>query len=346
LNLQDQLNDFTASLVFDPEEVEAEGQAAIDAQKKTLERLEEDRARYNNQIREIDNQGAQKRKEDRDKEVEEERKRAQIIADAYRTADQNRVEERNEVLDEIERIEEEAVNAQLSEQERALRAIDDFYFGVIERARAAGISTEEIERIQNEKRAQVNDEYRKAEEAKDEEDAAREIELQKKVQLQRVQLAGDALGAISALTEAFAGNSERSAKRAFQINKAVSIAQATISTFLAANAALTAGGNPAKLATGAQFVEAGVAVAIGLANVAKIARTKFGDTGGGGGARPSVSGGGGGSASGGAPNTGFATFGVQDINNRPNQAPRAYVLASDVTTQTEAAEKINDRAKL
>jgi hypothetical protein len=37
------------------------------------------------------------------------------------------------------------------------------------------------------------------------------------------------------------------------------------------------------LATGAQFVEAGIAATVGLANVAKIASTKFGGNGGGGG---------------------------------------------------------------
>jgi hypothetical protein len=84
-----------------------------------------------------------------------------------------------------------------------------------------------------------------------------------------------ALGALTSLYTASLGQSEKDQKKAFEANKKFSIAQALISTFLAVNAALTAGGNPIKLATGAQFVEAGIALTAGLANVLKIKNTQF-----------------------------------------------------------------------
>jgi hypothetical protein len=87
-----------------------------------------------------------------------------------------------------------------------------------------------------------------------------------------------ALGALTSLYTASLGQSEKDQKKAFEANKKFSIAQALISTFLAVNNALTAGGNPIKLATGAQFVEAGIALAAGLANVIKIRKTTFQST--------------------------------------------------------------------
>ena len=92
---------------------------------------------------------------------------------------------------------------------------------------------------------------------------------------QAFKLTADVFGALQALNEARTADDEKEAKKQFERNKKFSIAQALISTGLAVNAALTAGGNPVKLATGAQFVEAGIALATGLAQVAKIKATQF-----------------------------------------------------------------------
>ena len=92
---------------------------------------------------------------------------------------------------------------------------------------------------------------------------------------QKAQLATDVLRSLSALTTAFAKDDEASQRKAFKLNKAFSIGQAAISTATAVTNALTAGGNAAKLATGAQFVEAGIAAATGAAQIAAISRTQF-----------------------------------------------------------------------
>jgi hypothetical protein len=73
-------------------------------------------------------------------------------------------------------------------------------------------------------------------------------------------------------------------KKHFENQKKLNTAMALIQTFQAVTGALTAGGNPIKLASGQQFVEAGIALAMGLANVAKIRSTQY--MGGGGGATP------------------------------------------------------------
>jgi hypothetical protein len=97
---------------------------------------------------------------------------------------------------------------------------------------------------------------------------------------------------VSSLVDTFGKKNEKSAKRAFDINKGLSIASAIVSTYQAANTILAqAALNPSTVLFPAQpFIAAGLAVAAGLANVAKIASTKFQP--GGGGTPPADTGGG------------------------------------------------------
>jgi hypothetical protein len=166
----------------------------------------------------------------------------------------------------------------------------------------------------------------------------------------KIQLATSTLSALSNITALFGKNNEKVAKRAFQIQKAISIAQATISTYESANAIFASTAkNPITVAfPGAPFVAAGVAVAAGLANVATIAAQQFqGSTSGGNnGANPPSFGGGGGGGTDSQPAT-FNPFAAQFVTNRPDQyLPRAYVLASDVSSQQEVRENVEDLARV
>jgi len=111
--------------------------------------------------------------------------------------------------------------------------------------------------------------------AQEGEEARKRKELEQGVQQARLQMTGDAIGALNDLAQPFLSGNEEQAKKAFQINKALGISQAVVNTAQAVTAALTAGGNPIKLATGAQFVEAGIAAATGAAQIATIARQQF-----------------------------------------------------------------------
>jgi hypothetical protein len=106
-------------------------------------------------------------------------------------------------------------------------------------------------------------------------EAKKRREIEQQTQQAKLQLTGNAIGAINELAQAFLSGNEEQAKKAFQINKALGISQAVVNTAQAVTAALTAGGNPIKLATGAQFVEAGIAAATGAAQIATIARQQF-----------------------------------------------------------------------
>ena len=122
----------------------------------------------------------------------------------------------------------------------------------------------------------------------DKESATKKIATDQEVQNAKLQMASDAFGALASLIDATAGKDEKSQKKAFQINKAASIGQAIISTYLAANSALASPAN--NLFPGQAQIAAGVAIIGGLANVAKISRTQFtgGGGGGGGGTPPSA----------------------------------------------------------
>jgi hypothetical protein len=161
-----------------------------------------------------------------------------------------------------------------------------------------------------------------------------------------------ALGALTSLYTASLGQSEKDQKKAFEANKKFSIAQALISTFLAVNNALTAGGNPIKLATGAQFVEAGIALTAGLANVIKIRKTTFQSGGASGGSsisRPSA-----GLPSGGqqppaafSPNATPTTPTGQPNPMAQGQQPlRAYVVDRDIENASNRRNQLREFASI
>lgn len=147
------------------------------------------------------------------------------------------------------------------------------------------------------------------------------------------------LDIISGITELFGKKGEKEAKRAFEIQKAISIAQATIDTYKSANSIFaSAAANPATVLFPAQpFIAAGLAVAAGLVNVAKIASQKFQSTStasGGGSSVPSGMTGGAGSTSAITPN--FNIVGnaqaTNPLGNLGTQPIQAYVVSSEVTT--------------
>lgn len=167
--------------------------------------------------------------------------------------------------------------------------------------------------------------------------------LQKQVSDANLQVASQALGAVSQLV------GENTAA-----GKAAAIAATTIDTYLGAQKAYTSQlipGDPSSPIRAA--IAAGVAVAGGIANVAAILRTPT----------PGTSSGGGGSAPsrpplpsfdpaealGGAAEADTSEENVQTLGEQTGStggAIRAYVVSDEMTSQQEADAKINDLARL
>ena len=155
----------------------------------------------------------------------------------------------------------------------------------------------------------------------DEKDKARIKQLNE----YRVQSVKDGLQTISNLAELFAGKSEKQQKRAFQVQKAVNIANAVIDTYKAANTALASSPPPFN------YIAMAAAITAGLVNVKKIASQQFQSS-------SSSSGGGGGTPS--APEVAqvapqFNTIGSSGINQLAQlqmQPVQAYVVSGQVTS--------------
>jgi chromosome segregation ATPase len=98
----------------------------------------------------------------------------------------------------------------------------------------------------------------------------------------KIRMAYDSFSVIQGVADLFAQGNEEDQRKAFQLNKAVNIGQAIMNTAQGVTAALSGGGNLGKVATGLNFVEAGLIGTIGALNIAKIANTQFQSSGGGG----------------------------------------------------------------
>jgi hypothetical protein len=174
-------------------------------------------------------------------------------------------------------------------------------------------------------------EIREAEAEKKKKIDAEELQRRNELRQKTLELAGNTFSALADLAGSFNTKNEKDARKQFQIQKAFNLGAAITNTAMAVTGALTAGGNPIKLATGQQFVEAAIAATIGAANIIKIANSKFG-----GGGSSSSGGGGGSNAPASSPMTAnFNTIGSSGINQlaQLQQTPtQAYVVSGEVTS--------------
>jgi hypothetical protein len=256
-----------------------------------------------------------KAKEDNDKQIAN----AKVVADALQQAR----------LDSIK-----------NEFDRAQAELEIKRQAKIEELTLAGASAEEINAVNQsfaDKSVQIS------------KDQAAQQKAVKQAQIENdIALTLGGLQALSDLASAFAGESEEQQKRAFAIQKGVSIAMAIIETYLSASKAYTSQlipGDPT--APIRAYIAAGIAIAGGLARVAAIKKTQFQST-----APPTNTGGGGSIPTGGAGQQPPAAFTPNVTPTNPigqpqpqggqNGTTRVIVVESDirrVTTRVDAAER-------
>jgi hypothetical protein len=251
--------------------------------------------------------------------------------------DQKAQDERLKQQEEFENKRKELTEKEISD---TVSATDDFYKGeqlklTQRNADADEFAALELQRLeaqlQNAKdygQSTVDLELQIA--AKKKEIRDKDIEEQKQAELQKIELTKGGFQAIGELVNAFAGSSEEAQRRAFEINKAASIATAIIDTYTAAQGAyksqmaIATPDAPVRAA-----VAAGIAIAQGLARVAQIKKTQFQskDAAGGG------AGGGGGVPT--APALAPTVGGGLPDEQQFGGMGRVYVLEGDITkTQT------------
>ena len=194
----------------------------------------------------------------------------------------------------------------------------------------------------------LNDEYRQKELTAEQEYQAKKQELKMQERDTTLKFANEAFTGVLGFIAATQGESEADARRAFNLNKAAGIADATVNTFLGASQAL----RDPKLPTLAKaFAVAGI-ITSGLAQVRKIAATQFkASGGGGGGTEPSgniVPSGGSETP---APPV-FSNPNVTDLSGfgggqaQGSQPMRAYVVERDIQQTTSRVRRLSEFATL
>jgi hypothetical protein len=158
---------------------------------------------------------------------------------------------------------------------------------------------------------------------------AKMLKLQEQFRLQDMELAASGAQAtfdlLKGLTKMSEKDTEASAKKAFNRNKAISIAETLVSTYVAAQKAYASQLTLDPTAPIRAAVAAGIAITSGLAKVAAIKSTQFNSTGGGGGGSISA---------GGIQSVGVDVGSLVPNQQNPTPEPvRAYVVENEISNK-------------
>lgn len=309
-------------------QIEEKYKRAVEDAKKNEKYLKDERVKIIQLLNDAQTQELKAIDEKKHQE-ELERERQQAIELAKVTS-----ETKADLQAQIEAIENAQEDATLSAKDREVNAVRDKYFTLIEEAKKYGLDAAAVEK-------QMNDEIDKINKDADDKELARK----RANQALALDTVKNGLSSIASLSEAFAGKSKESQKRAFKIQKAANIASATIDTYKSAQSAFASAGNPI---LGAVF--AAIAVANGIANIKKIASTQFE----GGGSTPSAGGGASGSTTTAQPVTPAFTF--QGSGNNANNLNsgndlsamtiKAVVSETEVTSTQNKVKKYQEMSTL
>jgi hypothetical protein len=337
-DMQSQFSGFIAGSIFNVEEVKSEGEKTRKGLEKELKDLENQKAGFQLSIKEMDKANSQKsidaQKEEQDKKLQAEKEYNDKLRAYYDAIEQER---QGQITD---------------AKEKELQALDNKFEELYKKADEANQSDKELLIQHQQEIADINTKFDllAQEEAKKTADELAKIEKEKLDEIEKankeaaekdealkkrnkefgIEMALSGLSTIANLTELFGKKNEKAARKAFQINKAAQIAMALISTYQSATAAYASQFVPPEPTSPIRGgIAAGLAVAAGLVNVAKIASQKFEGGGSSGGGPAPVGGGGGGGMV--TPNFNvIGSSGVNQLAQIQQQPTRAYVVSGDV----------------
>ena len=331
-NLEEGFSGGLANLLFDPEETAQKGAETVAETEKQLAALKNKRDGYRLQNQAEDNKAREdklaKDKEAADKAAEYEKQKAQELADLKK------------------QIRDAEANTEAELRAKELEDLDIYYQDLITKATENGLATDELEKSRLEALDAVKQKFADEDQARIDEAMAKakeqadyEEQLAKEVAASKMDVGIAAFDTLAAIA------GEQSA-----LGKASAVASATMNTYQAATNALANTPAPPPFPQ----IAAGVAIAAGLLNVKKILSTPTPEGTGGGAAptAPAIPTGPvfdpnsaiqAAAGAGGADNQ--ITLGNQTGSTGAGVI-KAYVVASDMTSQQEADKKINDLARL
>ena len=354
INLNDEITKLTemgskmvSEFLIDPVAQEKELKDSLEKQRHEIAQMESDYIGFQLSIKKIDSD-AQKEK---DKLAEDARKKAQDELEAakklYQETRDAEIAAEDAKYKAIQAIQE---NAKEKEITAAIEASEELYKLAGEDAAAEALIAENLKKQIADITKKYTDEEKAAELKADNEEAERRLKKlddekkllaeQRALRMANIQsnfeMAGLALDALSSLNEAAAKGDEASQRKAFERNKMIQKAQATIAM---ASGIVQQLAVPQDQLTGMNFVKAAALAAAGIANIVKINQTQFN------GSVPSPNGGNltAPSGMGNAPAIDFSGANMQ--NNAPGTT-ETYVLAGNVANALEARQKIIDQSYL
>jgi len=263
-------------------------------------------------------------------------------------ADRDRRNSQNKTQSDREKAElKQNTDARLAEQERIKLIEIEAYYDRLEAQRkfeqdkealiVAGMQREAALRMNQTSSALARDK------------ATKEGELQRESDLRQAQqqMADQSFGIIGDIITATAGQSEEAQRKAFNVSKAASIAQAIVNTYLGVTSALAM---TKEVFPGQRFVQAALTLAAGLANVAKIKAIQF--QGGGSNASNTAAPSGGSSTA--TPSATFSNPNTTMLGNQGEPVPqpqgsqpmRAYVVERDIQQTTSRVRRLSEFATL
>lgn len=340
-NLRDKFNDKVSSLLFDPDQMQKDADASIKEQEKTLKALQNQRDGFLLTQR-ANSEKALREQEDALLAIEKGSYKARLIElDRFYSDLRQKANGNKELLKKIAKQEADEL-AVLNGQKETNEKNTQEHIGAIQ---SIGIQSQGIVLSQGLQAREATIQQSNSNITQlTEEELAKQQARDAEIMQMRIDTVNNGLSTIANLSTLFAGKSEKSQRRAFEIQKKVQIAAALVDTYKSATAAYASQiipGDPSSPVRGA--IAAAAAITAGLVNVNNIRKQQFGGGGGsaaGGGSAPSA-GGGGGSA------PAFSVTNNTDVGERPaQQAIKTYVLASDVTNNQEATEKIESRTRI
>ena len=289
--------------------------------------------------KESNSKSSEVNKANREKQKEDAKKQADDLKELQKKAEEDLNEEINAIAEKRLEAQKKAAEDRKAQAAKDEQDIYDNKIGFLEaeiiadenniRAKKDLLDIQKSLEVQNKELtegeiAAIDAKYKKQKEDLDIAADAKEKARKQKHRDELFDAAKAGLTAIGDLSVLFAGKSKAQQKKAFQVQKAVNIATATIDTFKGATTAFTSAGNPI---LGAVFAAA--VVAAGLANISKISSTKFDEGaggGGGGGSTPSV------------PNVQAANFnvvgagGANQLAQLSSNPIKAYVVSGEVSS--------------
>ena len=333
---------------------------AYDAEKKRIEEILKDNERQMKSYEDLYNSGTVLNESQQamyEYFKTESTKFKAYIKDFGKEVDEYNDKKRKEAADKVKKAEDEKIKnqkeADSNELERRKKLNDDM---MAEDDRMASIDLNDlIEREKKKSDAKLLGEMQyhanltalQADQSQKELETSQKLEEQKKQQ--RIQLAEQGFSALSALGDAYFSSQLANVqagskaeldlkKKQFAFNKKMQIGGAIMDTAKAITAAIAANPFPSPTLP----VSIALASITGAAQIAKIASTKFDGGGGGGGGGVNIP------TTGGDGTTAPSPANFDFLQNQPNQQPplQAYVVGTQVSSNLEAQQLINNQARL